>query len=92
LGFRIDAGGGQGCLRTSEQELHIFGGKFLQRLVLVFVDSASDEIRLFLLKLDNSGFDRIFDGEPGNHTWPLLANPVTTIRTLPFRRGVPPSA
>jgi hypothetical protein len=79
-------------LRPAEKELHVLGGEFLQSLTLVFVYSASDQIGLFLLKLDDSGLDRVFDGQAGDHAGPLLANTMTAIGTLPFCRRIPPPA
>lgn len=81
-----------GYLRASEQELHVLGGQLLQRLALILVDGAPDQVGLLLLKLDDPGLNRVFDGQAGNHAGSLLANSVTAICALPLGCGVPPAA
>lgn len=79
-------------LRSAEKELHIFGSQFFKSLALIFVNSAPDQVGLLFLELNDSGLDRVFDGQAGDHAGPLLANSVTAIRALPFCCRVPPAA
>lgn len=77
-------------LSAPEKELHVLWRQLLQGFTLILIESASDQIGFLLLKLDDSRLNRVLDGQSGNHTRALLANPMTTIRTLPFGCRVPP--
>lgn len=77
-------------LGASEEELHVLRSQFLQCGRLIFIQGTPDKIGFLLLKLNDSRLDRVLNTEPGDHTGPLLANSVTAVGALPFRRGIPP--
>lgn len=65
-------------LRATEQELHVLGRQLFHRR-LVIVNCAVDHVSLLLLQHDHARFDRVFDAETCDDTWPLLADAMATI-------------